>query len=140
MIDLRDYKNKIAQFILNGLNKFTMENGEPHTMGIYSCPCNGWISLNFNGDQHPGTKNCPDFEFVEYDLIDFEGWSKEYENDSEWIDIVGHKLKLVFEGDEALNKLIFDLLKSIAVELKQSNQLPAVFLQMLDSSQEELID
>lgn len=141
MIVLSDYKDQMNQFVVSSLSKFTSEHYRPYVIGAYSCPAYGWTTLNFNITHDAPFDNCPDFEFVEYDLISFEDWENSLsEGDSEWQNIDGNVIKLKWDdGNEVLNELIFNFLKSIVLELKQTKSLPLTFVQMLDSKYCELI-
>jgi hypothetical protein len=141
MVKLLDYKDKIKEFILSTFNKFTSEQFRPYVIGVYCCPWSGWISMNFNITKDASLDSCPDFEFVEYDLIDFEDWENTYgHGDSKWRGINGEVLTLKWDaGDEVLNELFFHFLKSIVLELKESTALPLTLIQMLDSKYYELI-
>jgi len=131
----------IEKFVIEGANKFRLEHGEPYFMGLYSCPSIGWISLNFNTNENFSVLNCPDFEYVEYDLIEFEEWISEYESgSSEWMDLSGDTIILgMGDSDEVLNITFFHFLKLIIEGLKQANQLPKVLVQLLDSRFKEEI-
>ena len=137
MIDLKDDNEKIMQFIIAGLENFSKEVREPAIMGIYCCPWSGWITLNFNISYSFSevSYSCPDFEFVEYDFIEFKHWEEEYESlEGLWTD---NNLKVYgvnrSEGDEGLNKFFFDYLKDIVVNLNEKSRLPPTLLQFLDS-------
>ena len=107
-------------------------------MGIYCCPRMGWLTTNFNLT-NDNTDNCPDLEYVEFDIIEFEDWQNEYEKDSPKFVLqertVEHNHDL---GDEHMNRIIFEYLKPIAREIGDEFNI-RILLQMLDSEQIELM-
>jgi hypothetical protein len=136
MIELNDYNYSITTFLISSLEKFNPENNQRITLGIYCCPWSGWITTNFNltktleGDE----LNCPDFEFVEFDLLEINEWQNEYENESPRFENLGVAYDYSHEdGDEKLNEIIFLFLEKIAIEIKNTYK-QEVFLQMLDSN------
>lgn len=143
MVELKNDSDKIKQFIIAGLEKFTKDVSTPTAMGVYCCPWSGWISLNFNITHSFKQEDysCPDFEFVEFDLMNFDNWQEEYESfESIWIDdnsktYHGH----LGDGDEALNAFFFPFLKNLIVNLNKEIKLPSTILQFLDSNFHEKI-
>lgn len=141
MIDLDENKKEIRGFITNSISRFKSENEEPNSIGIYCCPWSGWITTNFNINKtiEETENNCPDFEFVEYDFLELTEWQDEYETDNpqfklnDSINIHDHDL-----GDENFNQLIFDYLKPLVIDLKESYEFDFL-LQMLDSNLAEKI-
>ena len=88
MVDLRDDTEKSEKFIITGLEKFSKEVQKPVMMGIYCCPRASWMSLNFRITHSLDGRSyyCPDFEFVEYDFMEFKNWEEEYNRDEgAWI-------------------------------------------------------
>jgi hypothetical protein len=137
MINLKSDFEVIQAFILDGVSHFINEKGQPESIGVYSSPNNGWVSLNFNLDSSIEATgyNCPDFEFVEYSFLEFGSWEREYHSDTiEIITVSGSKYVLpeIFE-DEAFKKPFFDAfvesVKQISPQLKPSELL----VQILDS-------
>ncbi|ASV30109.1 hypothetical protein [Maribacter cobaltidurans] len=141
MIDLDENKKEIRGFITNSISRFKSENEEPNSIGIYCCPWSGWITTNFNINKtiEETENNCPDFEFVEYDFLELSEWQDEYETDNpqfklnDSINIHDHDL-----GDKNFNQLIFDYLKPLVIDLKESYEFDFL-LQMLDSNLAEKI-
>ncbi|HEX8549821.1 MAG TPA: hypothetical protein VF691_22865 [Cytophagaceae bacterium] len=136
MTNLQDDAEKIEQFVLEGFNKFFTENGAPTVMGIYCCPSSGWISLNFNKEKtlEQTFYNCPDFEYVEYSLIDLYDWVQEYESGSGvWKNKTTTYKYNIDDGDEGLNIFIYNFLKTLILEISGKTTLPATFIQFLDS-------
>ena len=141
MIDLNKNIVEIKEFLNSSIDRFQSENKKPNSIGIYCCPWSGWISINFNVNKKltETEKNCPDFEYVEFDLLEMSEWENEYETDNPEFKINGsiktHNHDL---GDENFNQLIFDYLKPIVIELKENYQ-SDFLLQMLDSNLAEEI-
>ncbi|MCX2745830.1 hypothetical protein OO013_18250 [Mangrovivirga sp. M17] len=141
MIDLNDNTAGIKEFVSTSIERFRSEKGNFNSIGIYCCPWSGWISINFNIEKTltETDNNCPDFEYVEFGLLDIPEWQDEYENDNpefkigDTIKIHDHDL-----GDENFNSLIFDYLRPITVEIKD-NYKSDFLLQMLDSNLVEKI-
>jgi|GEM_PF-1481543 len=125
MIDIRKDISKIKAFIKSGIMDFEKSKGTPSAVGVYSCPEYGWVSLNFNKVKtiEEASSNCPDFEFVEEDLIDIPTWRIEYEMEEEVVRIInsrGREISFLIEdlGDENFNEPVFEALVEIVIELK----------------------
>ena len=144
MIDLKENIKIVEEFISKNISKFQKENGTPKTIGIYSHPVYGWVSINFNKTKtlEEVGSNCPDFEFPEFDLIEFPEWEKQYFDESETVIKTenGETITLDEEdGDEGLKKPIFNFLKSTLTNITTKNPNSEFFVQMLDSELEEKI-
>ena len=142
MTNLQDETEKIEQFVLQGLQNFVSDKGAPTVMGIYSCPMDGWISLNFNKAKslEQTFYNCPDFEFVEYSLLDSQNWTEEYESDnSMWLNQTLTYRYNLGDGDEELNIFIYNFLRNLLLKLNSKSILPNTFIQFLDSKIAEAI-
>ncbi|EMQ94991.1 hypothetical protein D778_00176 [Xanthomarina gelatinilytica] len=141
MIDLNKHTAEIKKFLNTSIERFQTENGKPNSIGIYSCSWAGWISINFNVNKSltETANNCPDFEYVEFDLLEIPELQDEYETDNpefkinDSIKTHDHEL-----GDENFNQLIFEYLKPIVKEIK-GNFESDFLLQMLDSNLAEEI-
>ncbi|KAF2509152.1 hypothetical protein E0W73_19085 [Flavobacterium foetidum] len=141
MINIDKNTKQIEEFIQNSIERFKIENGNPNSIGIYCCPWAGWLTTNFNLDKtlNEAENNCPDFQFVEFDFLEFPEWQEEYESDHPKFEINGDIIEHNHDfGDEKLNELIFNYLKPIALKIKDKNN-SNVLLQMLDSNFIELI-
>jgi hypothetical protein len=135
MVRLENDIEIITNFILDSIEKFKNHNGEFTSLGIYCCPTYNWITTCFNIDRslEDAFYNCPDFEFVEFTLLELERWEREYEmktpafkfENSLFIANAGM-------GDEALNQFIFEFLSSVITSIK-SEVKKEILLQMLDS-------
>lgn len=138
MTNLDPILERIDLEIENSIIKFIEENGNPKTIGIYCCPWAGWLTTNFN--LTIDEQNCPDFEFVEFDFIELPELEEEYQNDKVEFKIGDNIITLDIEekGDEAINELMFNSIKTIAIRLKENKNIEVV-LQMLDSQYEEKI-
>ena len=79
MVILDNYLSEIESFVLNSIQKFTSENQQPSSIGIYCCPWAGWLTTNFNISTtlEETENNCPDFEFVEFGLLELDKWQEE---------------------------------------------------------------
>ena len=146
IIQLDKYTKSIKEFIVKVICDFEKKYGAPQSIGIYSCPWSGWISMNFNLTKQLEEVyyNCPDFEFVEYDLIDFSEWSEKYEMsiDSSLIiqfDNEIHSINPETQGDETLNQIFFQYLKRVVRGI-DFNKNYKIVLQMLDSNCVETIE
>ena len=144
MIDLKENLKIVEVFISKNISKFQKENGTAKTIGIYSHPVYGWVSINFNKTKtlEEVESNCPDFEFPEFDLIEFPEWEKQYFDESETVIKTenGETITLDEEdGDEGLKKPIFNFLKSTLTNITTKNPNSEFFVQMLDSELEEKI-
>jgi len=138
MVDLKEDSEDIKEFIKAGLDKFSKEVQKPVMIGVYCCPWSGWISLNFNINYRLDETfySCPDFEFVEYDMLEFKHWEEEYESwEGIWTD---SNLKIYYghgnDGDEGLNRFVFSYLKEVIINLNEKYKLPPTLLQFLDSN------
>ena len=139
MLNLNSSESVIKDFIVQAIDQFKPEEGEPSQIGIYCCPWIGWITINFNLKVED-SRSTPDFNFVEFDIIDFEDWQQEYEaEEAKYMlgdKLIEHNSDL---GDERLNELFFRFLQPIVKELQLRYKLPFL-LQLLGSAQLELID
>ncbi|MEM9672722.1 MAG: hypothetical protein AAF992_09000 [Bacteroidota bacterium] len=142
MVNLEEYRSEIEHFLIDGISKFKREVGEPNSLRVYCCPWSGWISLNFNVKKKLAeTKdNCPDFEYVEFDMIDFESWADEYESEQP-----GWRYRNSIyednsdEGDTGLNRFFFIFMKQLIQKMNVGDTAPIILLQMLDSEFTERI-
>ena len=141
MINLNNNTVGIMEFVSSSIERFRSDKGNPNSIGIYCCPWSGWISVNFNIEKTltETYNNCPDFEYVEFDLLDIPEWQDEYESDNPEFKI-GEAIKVhdIDLGDENFNNLIFYYLRPITVELKDNYEFDFL-LQMLDSNLAEKI-
>ncbi|MBP6387261.1 MAG: hypothetical protein KA327_11635 [Pseudarcicella sp.] len=129
---------RINSEIEKSIQKFVEENGIPKTLGIYCCPWAGWLTTNFNLSKDE--QNCPDFEFVEFDLIELPEIEEEHQNEKP-IFKIGEILTTLNTndfGDEAINEFIFNSLKSSAIKINEIKNIEVV-VQMLDSQYAEKI-
>jgi hypothetical protein len=143
MFKIKNDSENIKQFIVVGLERFSKEVRKPVMMGIYCCPWSGWITLNFNISYKFNKESyyCPDFEFVEYNMLEFKHWEKEYlASEGIWTD---DTLKVYHtnhdKGDDGLNKFFFDYLKDLIVTLNEKYKLPPTLLEFLDSNCREKV-
>lgn len=99
MIKLNEYEKEIITFINQGKTEFITESNSIKTIGIYANPRGGWISLNFNKQINldQTEMNCPDFEYVEYKMLELNDWEEECNNNQ--IKISDHQ-KRIIEMDE----------------------------------------
>jgi len=138
MVDLRNDTEKIEKFIVAGLEKFSEEVQNPVMMGVYSCPWASWISLNFKITYSLDGRSyyCPDFDFVEYDFMEFKNWEEEYHGaEGTWIINDSNVYNSTHDdGSERLNKFFFGYLKDVLIGLNNKHKLPSTLLQMLDSN------
>jgi hypothetical protein len=141
MVAIDDSKSEIISFLEGTLERFLGKFGLPNSVGVYCCPWAGWISLNFNlTKQLESTKNnCPDFEFVEYALLDMSIWAQEYQKDYPEFTLGGtNPFDRLDLDDEPINGVIFDFLKEIIIHMKPTLRFP-ILLQMLDSLYAEVL-
>jgi len=84
MVNLNDKTNEITLFLESSISQFQKKHEVPSSVGIYCSPSSGWITTNFNINKELANTeiNCPDFEFVEFDIFELEEWKNEYENDT----------------------------------------------------------
>lgn len=135
MVQLENDLDPIRDFIQGAVDRFRNEHGTPTVVGIYCCPWAGWLSVNFNLDQQLNVtgSNCPDLQYVEYDLFEIPSWQEEYESDEASFSLHGEITVMdPDQGDEQLNELIFKFLKELINGIKPE-QSPVFFLQLLDS-------
>lgn len=137
MIDLDKQCSIIEKFIQVSIEKFKTDNkAVPKSIGVYCCPWAGWMTTNFNINKtlKETENNCPDFEFVEFDFLELEGWQEEYETENPTYKTNG--LLIHYQpgtGDEKLNEVIFKYMEPIIVKLRANNE-SDFLLQMLDSN------
>jgi hypothetical protein len=136
MIRLESYESLIVNFIQEKTEEFEKEHGKPSTIGIYCCPWAGWLTVNYNTKGSLGSSilNCPDFEYVEYDMLELDEWSEEYVSDEPKFSNLDKNLITIDreQGDEIFNEIMFKYLNELIIRsnLKEKSR---IFLQMLDS-------
>lgn len=136
MVILDNYTSQIDGFILESVRKFKIEQGNPNSVGIYCCPWSGWLTTNFNVKKSlkETNHNCPDFEFVEFDLLDFPEWQEEYETNEPKYQLGDEVIQFNHEqGDEELNTIFFSFLLPIVTETRTKIK-KKILLQFLDSN------
>jgi hypothetical protein len=144
-IQLNKDTTRIKEFITKAIYNFEKQHGNPKSIGVYSCPWAGWITMNFNLTKklEEADWNCPDFEFVEYSFIDFREWNEKYEmsiNSSLIIQFDKiHSINPETQGDETLNQIFFQYLKRVVRGI-DFNKNYKIVLQMLDSNCVETIE
>ena len=117
MIKLNEYEKEIITFINQGKTEFITESNSIKTIGIYANPRGGWISLNFNKQINldQTEMNCPDFEYVEYKMLELNDWEEEYNNNQ--IKISDHQKRIIEMDedvrDDEFNEPFFNFLKHI---------------------------
>lgn len=118
MIDLREHSGRIVAWLAAELVRFRLEHADvpsPH-VALYCCPWSGWISLCLDPEAQL-EQNCPDFEFVEFALYEAPEWAAQYEEDDTLtiVDADGNKhlVELASDGDEGLNHIFFEFLRSL---------------------------
>jgi hypothetical protein len=135
MIDLENSEENIRKFIVDSIESFKIQNGKFTSIGVYCCPWMGWISMCFNVDKPLSATgyNCPDFDVVEFEILELDNWEEEYENGHPTYKLNDKKIELnVDSGDEVLNELVFKFLSNIILKIKNIYQ-EHILLQMLDS-------
>jgi hypothetical protein len=135
MIVLEDEKESIKTFIINSIEEFKTQVGKFTSIGIYACPWAGWMSVNFNTEKSLSDTefNCPNFDVVEYRLLELDGWQDEYENGNPKYMFEGKIIAYDYDlGDELLNGLFFKFVSSIVLTIKKDYK-ENILLQMLDS-------
>lgn len=142
MLNLDNYASKIENFIKDSINKFQTTHQNPISIGIYCCPWAGWLTTNFNVSKtiNETQNNCPDFEFVEFGILDLADWQNEYEKGYPKFKVNGIIKKHNHDlGDERFNELIFELLKPIIRKLSKKSD-STFLIQMLDSRYVEILN
>lgn len=147
MVTLEKFKGKIIAFLDEALPRFAANHPKekPTTIGLYSSPGNGWVSLCINSGDTPTTneENCPDFKFVEFDSIEFAEWQEESESEKPKIKISTTKTISPDpdDGDEGYNEPFFHFLVAIAKNYFTGARCPVgvmwVGVQLLDSGFED---
>ena len=136
MLILNNYNIKIRDFVIESVRKFEAAHGTPKSIGIYCCPWSSWLTINFNLNKslEETNNNCPDFEFAEFDVIDFPEWQDEYETDKPIYQTANVIIQFNHdEGNEGINKIFFTYLLSLMTEIN-SNLNQKILLQFLDSN------
>ena len=132
MVDLNNDAAAVRDFIDASIRRFQSEREHPRSVGIYGSAWGGWISINFNVTRL-SSDNCPDLEFIEFDLLEFPDWREEFAADVPQFrvgkTIITHHSD---SDDEDFNETIFDFLEPIVHAVKQKYEFDFL-LQMLDS-------
>jgi hypothetical protein len=134
VINIPQYETQVTDFCVAALEAFSQEHSNIKVSNamLYSFPNYGTLifcldtlansasrsGVNAEPDSAQASVVCPNFAFFEWRRMDIEQWSEAYE--SEWIDgsepleirtISGESIFMgKDEGDETLNKPVFDLL------------------------------
>jgi len=161
MIQFTEDRPKIAKFLGSSVQKFAQEfpGSKVCIFGVYCCPWSGWISTNFESaahmEQHLAgwrasepdfiesdewgeyNDNCPDFEHVEYSLLELEHWQAEYEAGGPFQVRKDGKTQRFSENDEDINRFFFTELLPIVQEVNFTplikTEVFRIGVQMLDS-------
>ena len=141
-VGTREKTSRIKRWLDESLTQFDEENAQhvPTTVALYACPIYGWISLCINcGDSDLNREvNCPDFDYVEYDLISISEWQKAYESEIAEIRISNTESLFIDheKGDEAFNEPFFKFLRALIADYFPSKHRRPVWVgvQILDSS------
>ena len=131
---LEIFQDQIQTFILNSLTIAEKEFDGINSLGIYISPVIGWISINvnYNTKIEQTSFNCPDFDHVEFQLLDLSEWVDEAEKEDP-IFTYGNKTLNWNGEDETLNKFIFNYFVGWIIPSITENFTKPLLLQMLDS-------
>ena len=133
-MNLEIFQDQIQNFISNSLTDAENKFDGINSLGIYISPVNGWISIsvNYNTKIEETNFNCPDFDSVEFQLLDLPEWSEEGEKEHP-IFIYGNN-KLNWNGEnETLNKFIFNYFVGLIIPSIIADFKKPLLVQMLDS-------
>lgn len=136
MVDMKLYDEEILTFINTSIEKFSGDHGQAKSIGIYVCPWAGWLTTNFNLIKtiEDTKSNCPDFEFVEFDLLELPEFQREYESHAPCF-LIGDKIMEMDTdlGNEGVNVIVFNVLLPLIRQMKK-NMTQEILVQMLDSN------
>ena len=136
ILDLNRYRGRLKSFITKSIQRFTDVESRPKAIGMYSHPGYGWVSTKYHADSKPELPNlnCPDFEFTEFDIIEFQAWEECYwSEDRKLIDINNRMIVITGEdGDEKFKTPFYNLLVEVMKEISKYGD-ATYFVQMLDS-------
>ncbi len=118
MIDLREHRDPVLQFLEAGLGDFRRSHPSVPIghVALYCCPWSGWVSLCLDSVEEED-QNCPDFLYVEAALYQADSWCTEYEDEEapRVTTLAGRTVELDVEGegDEAFNREFFEFLQAL---------------------------
>ena len=116
-INLKQAASPLEKALTAGIERFIAAHDRPRAVGVYAHPVGGWVSLNFNtqGNVADSGANCPDFDYVEYELLDFPNWQIAYGQEPLKLTTYRGKTKTLKNyGDEQFNEPFFELLMDVA--------------------------
>lgn len=135
-LNLNHYKDRLKLFIIESIHRFMDVESRPRMIGIYSHPGYGWVSTNYNTDSkyELSNLNCPDFEFPEFDIIEFPAWEECYWSENKKLINIHRDIIVIRsdEGDEKFKNPFYDLLVSVVKEITEYRD-ATYFVQILDS-------
>lgn len=141
-LDLEEYRSNILRLIERTITEYKKLGVRAETLGIYVNPSNGWISTNIQTSWDENTElNCPDFDLVEFDIVNFPKWHEAYQS-FEAVKITFANFESTVErgfNDDDFNKPFFIFMSQIINENRNTFDTHRIFLQFLDSQYEEII-
>jgi hypothetical protein len=128
MIDLSKQSDQVQKWMDDTIPRFLTEFPEqtPTSIGLYSSPVNGWVSLCVDVHTEPQSLRTsgPDFTHPEYALLEFAEWQNEYESTSPIIK--RHDSVIVrfnhSQGDEVFNQPFFDFFMRVVNDYYHSQR------------------
>ena len=135
-INLKQAVAPLEEALRAGIERFITMHGRPRAVGIYAYPIGGWVSLNFNsqGDVADSGANCPDFECVEEELVEFPDWQSAYgQYPLKLTTHLGKTRTWKTYGDEQFSEPFFELLVDVARRLRTDYMEVEFLVQLLDS-------
>jgi len=133
-MNLEIFRGQIQNFISNSVSDAENKFDGINSLGIYISPLNGWISIciNYSTKIEETTFNCPDFDMVEFQLLDLPEWSEEGEKEQPIFSYENNELNWNGE-EETLNKFIFNYFVGLIIPSIIADFKKPLLVQMLDS-------
>ncbi len=132
MVDLKNDKESIVNFIKNSLYDFKTTYGNPKAVGIFCQPLEGLLSISINREVEilEKNKNKVEFEYQNFDTLFVENWKIESQKDiSKW-KYWGTGISEISGAQKIynINKVFYNCLWTIIREATSEIYLPTTLL------------
>ena len=159
MLDLRKDLVIVDKYIRTSIAQFQSNVGEPSWIGVYSCPWEGWITLNFDTSKDLDEDNqyCLGLEYVDYSSFEFTSWRNTHSQLSDqrltdkesdidrgsYVSLIDHTGILISSNSDLgitkFDNSFFRMLVAATHNIKQESSTCKYIVEILEGSQLEII-